>query len=76
MSEPEVPPVEWLLKARVIKHQMSNIMMGLLGHTELLGEHPDLPERSRQKVQLIYDQICRLQGQVDALNELCRTDTD
>lgn len=72
MTEPDLPPAEWLLKIRTLKHEMSNVLMGLLGHAELLEDDPDLPETSKERVQLIRAQLHRLQDQIGKLNSLSR----
>ena len=72
MSESDRPTAEWLLSARAVKHEMSNILMGVQGHIDLLEDYPELRDKSTRKIRLIREQLRRMQDQLDALNKICR----
>lgn len=56
---------------RRIKHQISNELMGVLGHTELLAGEPGLSDRTLDRVRRIREHCDRLQQQANELNRIC-----
>ena len=59
--------------ASKVKHEVNNLLMGLLGNLTLLRDRTDLPEAIRKKVELIEQQgkrICDLVADLDAIQRL------
>jgi len=59
-----------LREVSAIKHEISNILMGLMGHTELLANSTEPPEKSRKRAKLIYAQCQRIKEEIKALAKL------
>lgn len=55
-----------------IVHDISNPLMGLMGHAELLRQQPELSEASRHKLDTILDQARRIRERLDELSRLLR----
>ncbi len=51
-----------------VKHDVNNLLMGLLGHTALLSARPDLSEAARQKAALIEQQAIRIRDRIAELD--------
>ena len=56
---------------RAVKHQMCNELMGVLGHAELLGDQPELSEKSRLRVARIRQHCDNLNKQAEELTRIC-----
>ncbi len=51
-----------------VKHDVNNILMGLLGHVALLRARPDLSEPVRAKAELIEQQALRIRDRIADLD--------
>jgi nitrogen-specific signal transduction histidine kinase len=56
--------------ASAVKHDVNNLLMGLLGQAALLATRPELSETSRQKVALIERQGIRIRDRIASLDAL------
>lgn len=54
---------------RTIKHDINNVLTGILGHTQLLKLRGELNERSRERVEKIEELANRLSEIAAGLNE-------
>jgi PAS domain S-box-containing protein len=52
------------------KHNLNNLIMGLMGHTEILLGMDELPHRARAKAEVILEQSRRLRDAVQSLEGL------
>ena len=59
-----------LVEIRRLKHEMSNLLMGLLGSAELLKDYRDVSDAAREKARVIAAECARLH---DCLNRLDQT---
>ena len=53
-----------------IRHDVNNLLMGLIGHVELLQEHDRLPEDARRRLDAIANQVQRIRDRVADLSKL------
>lgn len=51
-----------------VKHDVNNLLMGLLGHTTLLLGRPELSETARQKAALVEQQAIRIRDRIAELD--------
>ena len=56
---------------RTVKHQMCNELMGAIGHSQLLSQHPELSDKARQRIARIREHCKNLTDQADELSRLC-----
>ncbi len=55
-----------------VKHDVNNLLMGLLGHVALLQDRTDLPEPARKKVDLIEQQGKSIRDRITDLDAIRR----
>ena len=55
-----------------VKHEVNNLLMGLLGQASLLRERFDLPDAARRKVETIERQGRKIRDQVAELDGIKR----
>ena len=57
-----------LAQVRSFKHDISNTLMGVMGHSELLKETPDLPESARHRAGRLLDQCQKVREAVESIS--------
>ena len=57
-----------LAQVRSFKHDISNTLMGVMGHSELLKETPDLPESARHRAGRLLDQCQKVRDSVESIS--------
>jgi len=50
-----------------IRHDLNNLLMGLVGHVELLRDTRDLPDDARRRLRIISDHLDRIRDKVGEL---------
>jgi signal transduction histidine kinase len=50
-----------------VRHDLNNLLMGLVGHVELLRGTSDLPKHAHRRLGIISDHLDRIREKVDAL---------
>ena len=78
-SRGDSPPPELREVYRQIsatRHALNNVLMGLMGHAELLLEIPDLPERARIRAEAIMRETRRLREAVEEMSKIYRKPPD
>jgi len=61
---------ERMRKVRAVRHEVNNLLMGLLGHLELLVDRGELPSSTAERLRLIREQAERIRVAVDMLRAL------
>ena len=51
-----------------VKHDLNNLVMGILGHAVLLRARPELSDGARQKAELIEQQALRMRDRIADLD--------
>jgi len=62
--------VDRMRRVNAARHDINNLLMGLLGHVELLAESGELASSSAERLRLIREQAERIRVAVDALRTL------
>jgi signal transduction histidine kinase len=56
--------------ASAVKHDINNLLMGVLGQTEILRLDPGLPERTRARLDAVAEQGRKIRDRVADLDEI------
>jgi signal transduction histidine kinase len=58
---------EILVELAAVRHDLNNLLMGLVGHVELMRNTSDLPKDAHRRLGIISDHLDRVREKVAAL---------